>query len=444
MKASVAPGLKKGISLPGIVSIGVGSAVGVSIFSILAPTVALAGPGILAAMTAAMAPMVIFAILYAFMGSAAPTSGASFEWPTRFIHPFVGFFISWLRIMGSVSALIVLAMVLVSYLQMAFPLPLKATMFAIFLITLLGNLIGVSIAARAQSIMLVILIATCAILVAASARQIQPANFVPFLPEGWGGVFAAVPLMISLFLGIESATEVGEEIQDPGRNIPKGIAISVLLTAVIYMSTAVAALGVLGVDSLASSKAPLLDTAVAVLGDLGKPLILVSATVAIGTSINGAFMILSRFLFAMGRRGMLPAALANIHRRLHTPHIAITAAFSLCCLGLFLPSSLIFLFLAVNIPTLLKYAAISFSAGRLVDQAPELYEKAAFRPSRRTVRRLANIGVGAALTIIVLGISADWRPYALLASWAGLGVIYYLIWVRPRMASPADRIGSGA
>src|SRR5262245_60269689 len=120
--------LKGGVSLAGVVSLGLGTAVGVAIFSIIAPASGLAGAGMLFAVGLAAVPMFIIAVAYAFMGSALPISGASYEWPRRFIHPTIGFLIAWLRIAGSIGALVVLAFVLVQYLSNAIALPVKATM----------------------------------------------------------------------------------------------------------------------------------------------------------------------------------------------------------------------------------------------------------------------------------------------------------------------------
>lgn len=420
-------GLRKDVRLLDIVSIGLGTAVGVSIFSVVAPTAALAGPGMMIAMAAATAPMIVFAILYAFLGSAAPVSGASYEWSRRFIHPFAGFFISWLRIAGSTAAMVVLTMVLVSYLGMITPLPLKPAMFVIFTIVFIANFLGVSVAAKGQSAMLIVLLLTCAAFVAVCAPDIDFDNYTPMLSHGWGGVAAAMPLMITLFLGIESATEVGGEIRNPGRNIPLGILISVVLTTMVYFAVAAAALGVLGEERLAASSAPLLDAAVAAAGGIGKPLIIASAFVAIGSSINATFMVFTRFLYAMGRTGVLPAPLGAVHGRFHTPYVGCIVAYAMCCAGLLLPSNLVFLFLAVNIPTLLKYGATSLAAMFLLKKEPELYTRAPFRPARGLIVILAVLGIIAALGIIAMGLSADWRPYTVIAGWAALGIVYYIL-----------------
>lgn len=427
--------LKQGVGLAGVVSLGIGTAVGVSIFSVLAPAVQLAGPAMLVAMVAAMVPMLVFALVYAFMGSADPVTGASFEWPRRYVAPFAGFFISWLRIAGSTAALIVLTMVLVSYVGQVADLPARAVMFGIFALVFAINMLGISAAAVSQTVMLVILLATCAIYTAGSLPHVSGANFDPFLSEGWPGVLAAIPLMVSLFLGIESAVEVGGEVRRPNRTIPLGIFISVVITAAIYFTVAVVTLGMLGAPQLAASKAPLLDGATASLGDAGKMLILVTAVVAIGSSINSTFIIMTRFLLAMSRAGMLPEILGRVHAKTGVPRPAVIATFALCCLGLAMPQNLIFLFLAVNIPTILKYCAISLSSIGLLRRAPQLHEAAAFRLSRGLIYALATSGVVLGIAIILLGLTADWRPYVALGVWALAGTLYYLLAIRGRASA---------
>ncbi|MFN3311997.1 MAG: APC family permease [Hyphomonas sp.] len=431
-------GLKRNVGLFGVVSLGLGTAVGVSIFSILAPAAAIAGPAMLISMVIAIVPMIVFAMIYAFMGAAAPATGASFEWPRRFVHPFAGFIISWMRIAGSTAALIVLTMVLVSYMSTVIALPSKLFMLGIFLAVFVINLAGVSFVARSQAIMLVILLATCAVFVFGGVGHVEVTHFEPFADQGVLGILAAIPLLISLFLGIESATEVGGEVRNPRRTIPMGILISVVLTTAIYFLIAVVAIGILGADVLGASSAPLLDAAMVSMGEGGRILILVCAAVAIGSSINATFVILTRFLYAMSRAGMLPSFLGKTHEKRGVPQNAIFLAFGLCCLGLFMPQNLVFLFLAVNIPTILKYAATCLSAIFLCRREPELRAAAPFSLPARMIYALAGAGIVLGFLIILLGISADWRPYLLLSGWACLGIIYYLLTQRSRRASEAD------
>lgn len=431
--------LEERVGLLGVVMFGAGTAIGVSIFSVLQPAAEVAGPGLLLAVLLAAVPMVLFSMLYAFMSSALPKSGASFEWPTRFIHPLVGFMVAWLRILGNVGVMAVLTTVLVDYIGVAITLPETLTKLLLITAVFAINYAGVSVAARAQILMMAVLLAALGAFVVAGAPMVEVSTIgSPFAP-GWPAIFAAVPLMISLFLGIESATEIGEEVRNARRTIPIGIALAVALTAVVYLLVSVVTLGLLGPERLAASEAPLLEAAYGPLGRLAEPVILGAATVAILKTMNSSALIFSRFLFAMGRSAALPPALGRIHHRFGTPHVAIGVAWLACLSGLLMPSSLVFLLLAVNIPTMLKYLACSWSAVRLVDRHPDLYARAAlkFRPS--TIRITAWVAVLCGIGIVVSGLGADWRPYALVAGWgiAGLGWWFF----RPRRTEPAEAAG---
>ena len=430
--------LEQGVRLIDGVTLGAGASIGVAIFSVLTPAAQVAGPGLLLSLCIAAIPMVVFAVTYAFMASAVPVSGASFAWPSRFVHPFFGFMIAWLRILGSAGAMAVLALVLVQYLSMVVPLPTRPAMFGLFCLFFVLNLLGVSTAARLQTALIALLLVTFVLFVIAGSFKVDTEHFQPLMEAGWGGVFGAVPLLISLFLGIEAATEVGEEVRGGGKTIARGIAIAVTLSAVTYFAVSFVALGVVGAGKLAASQAPLLDAANRFLGVWATPVILIAAVTAIGTSLNGVFMIFTRYLFAMGRAGALPARLALVHPRWGTPHIATVLAFACCVASLLLPESLVFLFLAINIPTMLKYMGACLSATRLLRNYPELHRNAGFRLEGRVVRRWAWAGVLCAILVIAAGFNADWRPYAVLGAWAVIGAIYWFAVARKRARLRAE------
>lgn len=297
------------------------------------------------------------------------------------------------------------------------------------------NMIGISVANFGQMLMLCILLSACTLYSITGIPDIQIENFTPFTPQGLSGTLAAIPLMISLFLGIESAVEVGGEIKKPKKTIPLGIVLSVLLTCTVYLIVAVVTIGVLGHTNLLATQTPLLDSAQISIGTYGKWLILLTAIVSIGSSINATFIILTRFLYAMAKSGMLPSALAKIDPKNGIPRNAVILTFGLCCLGLFTPDSLIFLFLAVNIPTLLKYAAICLSSIRLLKLEPQLHDQAFFKPSRKVIKSLGYLGVILSVIIIILGFQTDYRPFLALLIWSLIGILYYVIYGRKNYLS---------
>lgn len=426
--ASSAHHLKQNVGLTGVVTLGAGTAIGVSIFSILQPTAQIAGSGLLLAIAVSIVPMLLFAIAYAYLASVDPVSGASYQWPSRFIHPMAGFLIAWLRIISNVGALTILAQVMVSYLSMMIYLPLKPAMGVAITLVFGLNYMGVSLAAKAQSFLMILLLIVLGVFVVTGLPSVSLERIGSPLAGGIGPILAAVPLMISLFLGIESAVEIGEEVRDPGRNIPLGIALACGLAALVYAGVAMTALGLVGAPVLSGSKAPLLDAARVSLGSVAVPLITLAATASILKSMNAAALVFSRSLFAMGRDGALPKALGAIHPVRGTPHIAILVGYLCAMSGLLLPESLVFLLLAVNVPTMLKYMACSFCAAKVARHYPELRARSRLNFSSNFVTLIAITGIIAALLITLFGIEADGRPYLLVGGWLVVGIVYWMAW----------------
>ncbi|CAM2197953.1 Amino acid permease [Paraburkholderia kururiensis] len=142
------------------------------------------------------------------------------------------------------------------------------------------------------------------------------------------GVRDGLMLAIFGYVGFESAASLGEEARSPLRNIPRAIALGILLSGLFFVTTAyveVAGFNASGAR-LANFNYPYnyLSERVnfAWLGTLisiGVTVSLFACTVA---SINAA----ARVLLAMGRHGILPSAFKLVHISNRTPHVAATMA----------------------------------------------------------------------------------------------------------------------
>jgi APA family basic amino acid/polyamine antiporter len=308
-------GLQQRVGLLGVVTLGAGVAIGVSIFTVLQPAAQLAGSGLLVAMVLAALPMVIFALVYAHLASVAPVSGASYEWPRRFLHPAAGFLITWCRILSNVGALTIYSKVLAQYLGMVIALPVAPVMTVTITAVFALNYFGVGIAARVQNGLMLGLLFVLGAFVLIGLPHVAPDRIgSPFATDATG-IAACVVLMISLFLGIESAVEIGEEVRDSKRTIPRGIALAILVTMLAYAAVAATALGLVGPAALAASPAPLLTAAKVPFGALATPIIVIAATASLLKSMNAGALVFSRSLFAMARGGTLWSGLAVIDPR---------------------------------------------------------------------------------------------------------------------------------
>jgi len=170
-------------------------------------------------------------------------------------------------------------------------------------------------------------------------------------------------LLIFAFAGIETALVPSGEVRDVARTVPRAIALAMVTITILYIGLHLVAQGVLG-GALAGSKTPLADAAAVVLGPWGRTLILVGMTVSMFGYVSGMTLAVPRALFALGRDGFLPRAVAAVHPRWRTPYVAI-AVQAVLTFALAVSSGFEKLAILANLSTLLLYAACCVAAWQL-------------------------------------------------------------------------------
>jgi APA family basic amino acid/polyamine antiporter len=166
-------------------------------------------------------------------------------------------------------------------------------------------------------------------------------KLVPLLLLAIGGIFAidegylrwsAAPraadlsrssiFLIFVFAGIESALVPSGEVREPERTVPRAVFIAMGIVTVIYLLIQVVAQGTLG-PALVGTATPLTDAAGRVFGPWGAALLSTGVLLSTLGYLSGMMLAVPRALFAFGRDGFLPRAVASVHPRYRTPHVAI-------------------------------------------------------------------------------------------------------------------------
>ena len=117
---------------------------------------------------------------------------------------------------------------------------------------------------------------------------------------------------------------MAEEVRDPARNLPRAIALTLLVTAVFYFSIVVIAIRTLSPETLGQSEAPLADVFMALTGSDARLL----GLIAVLAVLNGVLIQLimgSRMLYGLADQKWLPGPFNYIWPRTQTPVIAIAA-----------------------------------------------------------------------------------------------------------------------
>jgi len=163
------------------------------------------------------------------------------------------------------------------------------------------------------------------------------ANLEPFKPssaaDGWTGIMFGVLYGVLIFVGFETAANLGEETAEPKRSIPRAVLLTVLIAAVFYLIAAYAQIVGFGQDlsvitDPAVAAAPLfaLGSPPAV-GGYGSDFILKLLEVVVLLDILavglGAAVASARGVFALARDRRIAGGLAAVSRSRGTPVAAI-------------------------------------------------------------------------------------------------------------------------
>lgn len=165
----------------------------------------------------------------------------------------------------------------------------------ILALALAANLFGVRVAGWLQFVLTGLLLAVVVGVVAVALPAVEPANFTPFLPHGWGGVGTAVLLFVWAFAGWEVGTHISGEFREPRRVIPIATTIALVLTGASYLLLQIATVGVVG-EAAGQDAVPLLTLASAVAPGAGPIAVaIVAGIVSLG--------VLNAYLAAFGKLG---------------------------------------------------------------------------------------------------------------------------------------------
>ena len=163
-----------------------------------------------------------------------------------------------------------------------------------------------------------------------SATSFAPSAMVPRAETG-AELLGVVSLWSSFcfaFAGFEIGAFASQEIHNPERTLPRGIAISGLIVTLIYISGTVAVLIMVPADRLAE-RSGIADAVDAAATSIGLPAVgPFTAFLLAASAIAGCVSWMAgsaRIAYAAAREGQWPAPLGALHRRYRTPHVALIA-----------------------------------------------------------------------------------------------------------------------
>jgi APA family basic amino acid/polyamine antiporter len=126
------------------------------------------------------------------------------------------------------------------------------------------------------------------------------------MPSGWPFVLAFVLVLqavIYTFDGWYGSLYFGDEIRNPGREMPRSMLTGVLLLSAIYLLTNGALFHILGIGGVAKENLPVAALGASIFGALGDSAVRVLMVLALAALANCSILSATRVLYAMSRDG---------------------------------------------------------------------------------------------------------------------------------------------
>lgn len=303
---------EKQLGLPAAIALTVGAVIGVGIFVIVGPMGANSGSWMPLAFVLAAFPAVFGSLMSAALGSTIPTDAGGFFYTNRLLGRTTGTVASLLVILGAVGAMMTVSMGVADYLRLYFPsLPRPLIASGLILLTWAVNLVGIMASAKFQVIAVVQLVSAILLVVIAAIIGGGSPDFSKPLPHGLPGFLQASVIAMLTYTGFNIVGELGDEVQNPRRNIPLTIAFGLGIVIVLYLGIGWVVSGTLSVEEMKISKVAVLDTALRYLPKWTTHYINLAALAAAITSVNAVFLAAPRELLALSEEKMIPHRLAQ-------------------------------------------------------------------------------------------------------------------------------------
>ncbi|MDH3496017.1 MAG: amino acid permease [Gemmatimonadota bacterium] len=387
--------LSRELRLLDITMIGVGAMIGAGIFVLTGIAAGVAGPALIVAFLLNGIVALLTAMAYAELGSAFHDAGGGYLWVKTSLPDPNGFLSGWMSWFAHAVACSLYALGFGAYFRLVLEAAGAPSLHLGFMtlekwLAVLTcvvfsyiNFRGASETGKAGNVVTVGKIAVIGGFIGLgiwvlAGRPDWQTSFEPFFTTGWGGVFAAMGLTFIAFEGYEIIAQTSEEVENPKRNVPRAIFLSLAIVVPIYLLVAFVAIGAVVAPEgmrvtqfLGQEKEVALVRAADQFLAGGGFVILVGGLLSTLSALNATIYSSSRVAFAMARDANLPTVIGTVHPRRATPHVAIAAS-ALIVIGMAILLPIEDVAAAADIMFLLLFVQVNVAVIRLRKLRPDL------------------------------------------------------------------------
>jgi len=181
----------------------------------------------------------------------------------------------------------------------------EAGVIALFLVV---NFLGSAAVGRAEFYIVLIKVGVLGVFIALGLWTVHPSWLSPgFAPEQVKGTLYATAVFFLSYMGFGLITNASENMEDPQRNVPRAIYLSILIVTIIYVAVSAVAVGNLPLPAIIKAQDfALAEAAKPFLGAAGYLLVSLGALFSIASALNATLYGGANIAYALAKDGELP------------------------------------------------------------------------------------------------------------------------------------------
>jgi len=334
---------KKKLGLWTTTSLVVGNMIGSGVFLLPASLAVYGGISIFGWLFTAAGAMIL-AYVFASLSRIVSGSGGPYIYTRIGFGDLPGFLVAWGYWLSLLAGNAAIAVAFVGYAGVFWPplssIPLLSAVGSIAAIWLLTwvNTRGVREAGIVQLVTTLLKILPLILVGLFGLFYFDFSHFTPLNPSGQSNLSAfsaTAALTLWAFLGLESATIPAEEVRDPDRTIPRATLFGTGFTALVYIVSTVAVMGLIPASELAQSTAPFAQAANQLWGSWAGYFVAAGAAISCLGALNGWILLQGQIPLAAARDNLFPKRFSLLSKR-HTPvfGLVVSSFFITVLLGL--------------------------------------------------------------------------------------------------------------
>jgi APA family basic amino acid/polyamine antiporter len=278
------------------------------------------------------------ALTYAEIGSRFPVTGGYYKVFAECYHPSIAFAINCIILISNAASMAGVSLIGSEYIaQILFatePDPFIRSLIAMVpIIIFYGiNLMGLRMSAKTQNVLMIIKIGMLVLLISSIFFPFnENAETVTTIAKdySWNDYiksFGVALIAVSFtYGGYQQSINFGEEVEQPRKNIPRGIFIGILVIILLYMTVSYAYYNAIGFENLKTSRGIASIVAEKMFGPTGRFVSSILLFIAVLAYVNVLLLSNPRVMFAMSKDGILPAAFKRRDEKKDVLTVSLTA-----------------------------------------------------------------------------------------------------------------------